>query len=63
MMDANPNRFLYLPGSETQMYHQDGVHLKKKHTPCYTIYVFIPLVDYDMTNVPTEFFWEALSGV
>ena len=63
-MDANPNHFFCLPRSETQMYHQDGVHLNKKtHTPCYAIYVFIPLVDYDMTNGPTEFVWEALSGL
>mmetsp|Transcript_26730 Transcript_26730/g.46450 ORF Transcript_26730/g.46450 Transcript_26730/m.46450 type:complete len:747 (+) Transcript_26730:173-2413(+) len=48
--------FLSLPGSETQVYHQDGVHLNKKtHKPCYAINVFIPLVDYDMTNGPTEF--------
>mmetsp|Transcript_41261 Transcript_41261/g.86610 ORF Transcript_41261/g.86610 Transcript_41261/m.86610 type:complete len:673 (-) Transcript_41261:145-2163(-) len=48
--------FLSLPGSETQVYHQDGVHLNKKvHKPCYAINVFIPLVDMDMTNGPTEF--------
>ena len=48
--------FLSLPGAETQVYHQDGVHLNKKtHKPCYAINVFIPLVDYDMTNGPTEF--------
>ncbi|KAL7535365.1 hypothetical protein ACHAXR_006445 [Thalassiosira sp. AJA248-18] len=48
--------FLSLPGSETQVYHQDGVHLNKKtHKPCYAINVFIPLVDYDMSNGPTEF--------
>ena len=48
--------FLSLPGSEMQVYHQDGVHLNKKvHKPCYAINVFIPLVDYDMTNGPTEF--------
>lgn len=46
--------FLSLPGSEMQVYHQDGVHLNKKvHKPCYAINVFIPLVDYDMTNGPT----------
>ena len=48
--------FLSLPGAETQVYHQDGLHLNKKtHKPCYAINVFIPLVDYDMTNGPTEF--------
>mmetsp|Transcript_38186 Transcript_38186/g.80060 ORF Transcript_38186/g.80060 Transcript_38186/m.80060 type:complete len:759 (+) Transcript_38186:135-2411(+) len=48
--------FLSLPGSETQVYHQDGVHLNKKtHKPCYAINVFIPLVDCTMSNGPTEF--------
>ena len=48
--------FLSLPGSETQVYHQDGVHLNKKvHKPAHAINVFVPLVDYDMTNGPTEF--------
>jgi len=48
--------FLSLPGSETQVYHQDGVHLNKKvHKPCYAINVFIPLVDCDVSNGPTEF--------
>ncbi|KAL9191350.1 hypothetical protein ACHAXT_001056 [Thalassiosira profunda] len=48
--------FISLPGSDTQVYHQDGVHLNKKtHKPCYAINVFIPLVDYDMSNGPTEF--------
>ncbi|KAL3760477.1 hypothetical protein ACHAWU_004915 [Discostella pseudostelligera] len=48
--------FLSLPGSEKQVYHQDGVHLNQKvHKPCYAINVFIPLVDYDAANGPTEF--------
>ena len=48
--------FLSLPGAENQVYHQDGLHLNKRtHKPCYAINVFIPLVDYDMTNGPTEF--------
>ncbi len=48
--------FLSLPGSETQVYHQDGVHLNQKvHKPCYAINVFVPLVDYDATNGPTQF--------
>jgi ectoine hydroxylase-related dioxygenase (phytanoyl-CoA dioxygenase family) len=48
--------FLSLPGSETQVYHQDGVHLNKNfQKPCHAVNVFIPLVDYDMTNGPTEF--------
>mmetsp|Transcript_20542 Transcript_20542/g.44586 ORF Transcript_20542/g.44586 Transcript_20542/m.44586 type:complete len:709 (-) Transcript_20542:63-2189(-) len=48
--------FMSLPGAETQVYHQDGVHLNNKtHKPCYAINVFIPLVDCDMANGPTEF--------
>ena len=45
-----------LPGAESQVYHQDGVHLNQKvHKPCYAINVFIPLVDYNHANGPTEF--------
>lgn len=45
-----------LPGADSQVYHQDGLHLNQKvHKPCYAINVFIPLVDYNYTNGPTEF--------
>ncbi|KAL7504745.1 hypothetical protein ACHAXN_002322 [Cyclotella atomus] len=48
--------FLSMPGSEMQVYHQDGLHLHKKiQKPCHAVNVFIPLVDYDMSNGPTEF--------
>jgi hypothetical protein len=48
--------FLSLPGSETQVYHQDGLHLNKKvHKPCHAVNVFIPLIDCDLSNGPTEF--------
>ena len=48
--------FLSLPGAETQVYHQDGVHLNNKiQKPCHAVNVFIPLVDLDITNGPTEF--------
>ena len=48
--------FFSLPGSETQVYHQDGVHLNtKKQLPCHAINVFIPLVDLCGQNGPTEF--------
>lgn len=48
--------FLSLPGSDMQVYHQDGLHLHKKvQKPCHAVNVFIPLVDYDMSNGPTEF--------
>lgn len=48
--------FLSMPGSDTQVYHQDGVHLTTKYQrPCHAINVFIPLVDLCMQNGPTEF--------
>ncbi len=48
--------FLSMPGSSTQIYHQDGPHLTTKYQrPCHAINVFIPLVDLNMKNGPTEF--------
>ncbi len=48
--------FLSLPGAESQVYHQDGLHLNKKvHKPCHAVNVFIPLIDYEISNGPTEF--------
>mmetsp|Transcript_30071 Transcript_30071/g.89361 ORF Transcript_30071/g.89361 Transcript_30071/m.89361 type:complete len:951 (-) Transcript_30071:1405-4257(-) len=48
--------FLSLPGSDIQVYHQDGVHLTtKRQLPCHAINVFIPLVDLTRHNGPTEF--------
>ena len=48
--------FLSMPGAETQVYHQDGVHLNKKYQkPCHAINVFIPLIDLKEKNGPTEF--------
>jgi len=48
--------FLSMPGSSTQIYHQDGPHLTTKYQrPCHAINVFIPLVDLTMKNGPTEF--------
>jgi hypothetical protein len=48
--------FLSLPGSEAQVYHQDGVHLNKTiQKPCHAVNVFIPLVDLTEDNGPTEF--------
>merc|ERR1711862_649942 len=48
--------FLSLPGSDTQVYHQDGIHLSKTNQrPCHAINVFIPLVDLTTKNGPTEF--------
>jgi hypothetical protein len=48
--------FLSLPGSETQVYHQDGVHLDNKHQkPSHAVNVFIPLVHMTRQRGPTEF--------
>jgi len=48
--------FLSLPGSEMQVYHQDGPHLTTKYQkPCHAVNVFIPLVDLTRKNGPTEF--------
>jgi len=48
--------FLSMPGSQTQVYHQDGVHLTTKcQRPCHAINVFIPLVELTGKNGPTEF--------
>jgi len=48
--------FLSFPGSQVQVYHQDGLHLHKtKHRPCHAVNVFIPLVDLTSKNGPTEF--------
>lgn len=48
--------FLSLPDAETQVYHQDGVHLNKLiQKPCHAINVFVPLVDLTARNGPTEF--------
>lgn len=48
--------FLSLPGSETQKYHQDGVHLNNHvQKPCHAVNVFIPLVNLTLNNGPTEF--------
>jgi hypothetical protein len=48
--------FLSLPDAETQVYHQDGVHLTTQtQKPCHAINVFVPLVDLTTRNGPTEF--------
>ena len=50
------NAFFISTLAETQVYHQDGVHLNKKHQkPCHAINVFVPLVDLTLRNGPTEF--------
>jgi len=48
--------FISLPGADTQVYHQDGVHLTtQSQRPCHAINVFVPLVDFHTRNGPTEF--------
>mmetsp|Transcript_18374 Transcript_18374/g.27870 ORF Transcript_18374/g.27870 Transcript_18374/m.27870 type:complete len:1083 (-) Transcript_18374:42-3290(-) len=48
--------FLSNPGAEAQEYHQDGPHLTEKYQrPCHAVNVFIPLVDLNRRNGPTEF--------
>ena len=48
--------FLSMPGAEHQVYHQDGPHLNSKvQRPCHAVNVFIPLVDLNARNGPTEF--------
>lgn len=48
--------FLSLPGSDAQVYHQDGPHLTTKYQrSCHAVNVFIPLVDLYHKNGPTEF--------
>lgn len=48
--------FLSMPGSSKQVYHQDGPHLTTQYQkPCHAINVFVPLVDLDFDNGPTEF--------
>lgn len=48
--------FLSMPGAAPQEYHQDGVHLTTQtQRPCHAINVFVPLVDLNARNGPTEF--------
>jgi hypothetical protein len=48
--------FMSLPGAGAQVYHQDGVHLTTQtQRPCHAINVFVPLVDLNSRNGPTEF--------
>jgi hypothetical protein len=48
--------FLSMPGAAPQEYHQDGVHLTTQtQRPCHAINVFVPLIDLNSRNGPTEF--------
>ena len=51
----NKSLVVSLPGAETQAWHSDGPHLDLgKDLPCHCLNVFVPLVDVDMMNGPTE---------
>jgi ectoine hydroxylase-related dioxygenase (phytanoyl-CoA dioxygenase family) len=52
----NKSIVMSLPGSSDQSWHCDGPHLSvETHLPCHCLNVFIPLVDIDDINGPTEF--------
>ncbi len=53
---AHCGLMLALPDSQPQIYHCDGLHMSNTHhLPPYAINVFIPLIDVDTQNGPTEF--------
>jgi ectoine hydroxylase-related dioxygenase (phytanoyl-CoA dioxygenase family) len=53
---ANRSLVVSLPGCGDQGWHSDGPHMSAtKDLPCHCLNVFIPLVDVNMKNGPTEF--------
>lgn len=53
---ANRSLVVSLPGCENQSWHTDGPHLSAtKDLPCHCLNLFVPLVDIDHSNGPTEF--------
>lgn len=53
---ANRSFVISLPGAEAQGWHSDGPHVSvNEYLPCHVLNVFVPLVDVDDTNGPTEF--------
>ena len=45
-----------MPGCETQSWHSDGPHASAtQYLPCHSLNVFVPLVDVNYCNGPTEF--------
>ena len=53
---ANRSLVISLPGCENQAWHTDGPHMSAtKDLPCHCLNVFVPLVDVDASNGPTEF--------
>lgn len=52
---VNKSIVISLPGCEDQSWHSDGPHLDiEKHLSCHCLNIFVPLVDVDSTNGPTE---------
>ncbi len=53
---ANRSLVVSLPGCTDQGWHADGPHVSaESHLPCHVLNVFVPLVDVDLSNGPTEF--------
>jgi ectoine hydroxylase-related dioxygenase (phytanoyl-CoA dioxygenase family) len=53
---VNRSVVISLPGSSDQAWHCDGPHISAvEYLPCHCLNVFIPLVNINHTNGPTEF--------
>lgn len=53
---VNRSVVISLPGSSDQAWHCDGPHLSAiEYLPCHCLNIFIPLVDINHLNGPTEF--------
>lgn len=53
---VNQSYIVSLAGAKDQAWHTDGPHLDiLAHQPCHCLNIFIPLVDINMLNGPTEF--------
>lgn len=53
---ANRSFVISQPGAEVQGWHSDGPHVSiTDYLPCHVLNVFIPLVNIDESNGPTEF--------
>ena len=53
---VNVSLVVSLPGASDQGWHSDGPHISfSQHLPCHVFNVFIPLVDVEKANGPTEF--------
>lgn len=53
---ANRSLVISLPGCENQAWHTDGPHMSAtKDLPCHCLNIFVPLVDVENSNGPTQF--------